>query len=58
MSQIYIPDNYDKFLEHELAKEVCEILDEDLREQELPWVTVPQDNGNYSELYFKEGIKQ
>lgn len=31
---------------------------EERSDDELPWVTVPQDNGNYPELYFEEETEQ
>jgi hypothetical protein len=53
-------DNYDAFVAYEAERERQLRLDrrlqadEERADRELPWVTVPQDNGVYPELYFKE----
>lgn len=57
---MYIQDNYDAFVAYEAEKERQLRLDRRIQADEakadceLPWVTVPLDNGNYPELYFKE----
>lgn len=57
---MYIPNNYDAYEASE--READKFLltdrriqtDEERADTELPWVVVPQDNGDYPEIYFKE----
>ena len=57
---MYIPDNSDVYETSEREQERFIRIDRRIQadetevDTELPWVIVPQDNGNYPELYFKE----
>lgn len=57
---MYIQDNYDAFVAYEAERKRQLRLDrriqaiEERADTELPWVTVPQDNGSYPELYYEE----
>lgn len=44
--------------EHVLCEDCVDKYVRDNCRKELPFVTVPQDNGNYPELYFKEEIEE
>jgi hypothetical protein len=57
---MYVPDNADAYtaFDREQARSVrydCRVQQNETgADAELPWVDVPQDNGEHPELYFKE----